>query len=210
MNAAQAHPRVHAAIARLASFNSDPDAGGITREVYTPDYQASLDYIAELMRAAGLDVRVDAAGNLVGRWDGTDPTAPAVLSGSHFDTTLNAGAYDGVLGVIGAIEAVHVLRERGLRPRRSVEVWGIAGEEPRFVAGCIGSRAMAGQLTPEALDRLVDRDGVTAAQAMRATGLDPALVEDARIDPAVGSRVRRAPHRAGRPARVQRARRSAS
>ena len=184
MNRAQAHPRVHAAIARLATFNSDPDAGGITREVYTPEYQASLDYIAGLMRAAELDVRVDAAGNLVGRWEGTDPAAPAVLSGSHFDTTLNAGAYDGVLGVIGAIEAVHGLRERGLRPRRSLEVWGIAGEEPRFVAGCIGSRAMAGQLTAEALDRLVDRDGVTAAQAMRATGLDPARVEDARIDPA--------------------------
>jgi hydantoinase/carbamoylase family amidase len=175
---------VHAAIARLATFNSDPDAGGITREVYTPEYHASLEYVAELMRSAGLGVRVDAAGNIIGRWEGTDSAAPAVLTGSHFDTTLNAGAYDGVLGVIGGIEAVHLLREQGLRPRRSIEVWGIAGEEPRFAAGCIGSRAMVGQLTPEILDRLVDRDGVTVAQAMRTVGLDPARIHEATIDPA--------------------------
>jgi allantoate deiminase len=184
VTAAQAHPRVHSAIARLASFNSDPEAGGITREVYTPEYHASLEYVAELMRSAGLGVRVDAAGNIIGRWEGTDSAAPAVLTGSHFDTTLNAGAYDGVLGVIGGIEAVHLLREQGLRPRRSIEVWGIAGEEPRFVAGCIGSRAMVGQLTPEILDRLVDRDGLTVAQAMRAAGLDPARIHEATIDPA--------------------------
>jgi hydantoinase/carbamoylase family amidase len=175
---------VHAAIARLATFNSVPDAGGITREVYTPEYHASLEYVAELMRSAGLGVRVDAAGNIIGRWEGTDSAAPAVLTGSHFDTTLNAGAYDGVLGVIGGIEAVHLLREQGLRPRRSIEVWGIAGEEPRFAAGCIGSRAMVGQLTPEILDRLVDRDGVTVAQAMRTVGLDPARIHEATIDPA--------------------------
>jgi allantoate deiminase len=182
--AAQAHPRVHAAIARLASFNSDPDAGGITREVYTPEYQASVEYVAELMRAAGLAVRVDAAGNLIGRWEGSDPAAPAVLTGSHFDTTLNAGAYDGVLGVVGGIEAVQVLRDQGLRPRRSIEVLGIAGEEPRFVAGCLGSRAMVGQVTPAALDLLIDRDGVSAAQAMRAVGADPERIGEARIDPA--------------------------
>src|SRR5258708_1327175 len=90
------HARLHNEIARLATFNSAPGAGGITREVYTPHYQASLEYVSGLMVEAGLAVRVDAAGNLIGRWEGSDPSAPAVLTGSHFDTTLNAGAYDGV------------------------------------------------------------------------------------------------------------------
>jgi allantoate deiminase len=178
------HPRLHAAIAQLATFNADPGAGGITREVYTPEYHASLECVAQLMRDAGLDVRVDAAGNLFGRWEGRDANAPAVLTGSHFDTTLNAGAYDGVVGVLGAIEAVRVLRERGVAPRRSIEVIGFAGEEPRFAAGCIGSRAMIGELTRPMLDALVDRDGVTAAQALRAAGLDPDRIGEAQIDPA--------------------------
>jgi hydantoinase/carbamoylase family amidase len=176
------HPRLHAAIAHLATFNSNPEAGGITREVYTPLYRDSLEYVSELMREAGLEPRVDAAGNLVGSWPGTEPDAPAVLTGSHFDTTLNAGAYDGVVGVLGAIEAVRTLRDGGVRLRRTIEVIGFAGEEPRFVAGCIGSRAMVGELPRAQLDDLVDRDGVTLAQALHATGLDPDRIGDARID----------------------------
>jgi hydantoinase/carbamoylase family amidase len=176
------HAGLHAAIAHLATFNSDPAAGGITREVYTPLYEASLEYVSSLMADAGLEVRVDAAGNLVGRWEGSDPSAPAVLTGSHFDTTLNAGAYDGVVGVLGAIEAVRALRHGGARPRRPIEVIGFAGEEPRFVAGCIGSRAMVGELSRAQLDELVDRDGITAAAALRSVGLDPDAVGEAVID----------------------------
>jgi allantoate deiminase len=178
------HPDLHAAIARLATFNADPAAGGITREVYTPQYEASLEYVAQLMRSAGLDVRVDAAGNLIGRWQGLDPAAPAVLTGSHFDTTLNAGAFDGVVGVLGAIEAVRTLREQDVAPRRSIEVVGFAGEEPRFSAGCVGSRAMAGDLTRPMLDTLVDRDGVTMAQALDGVGLDPDRIGEAVFEPA--------------------------
>lgn len=177
-----AHPRLHAAIAHLATFNADPEAGGITREVYTPLYEASLAYVAELMRDAGLRTRVDAAGNLFGTWTGTEPGAPAVLTGSHFDTTLNAGAYDGVVGVLGAIEALRTLRERGATPRRTIEVVGFAGEEPRFAAGCIGSRAMVGELPRALLDAYADRDGTTIAQALREVGLDPDRIADAKID----------------------------
>jgi ureidoglycolate amidohydrolase len=176
------HPRLHAAIAHLATFNSNPEAGGITREVYTPLYRESLEYVAELMREAGLRTRVDAAGNLIGSWPGAEPDAPAVLSGSHFDTTLNAGAYDGVVGVLGAIEAVRTLRENGVRPRRTIEVIGFAGEEPRFVAGCIGSRAMVGELPRAQLDELTGRDGVTLAQALEGAGLDPDRIGEAQID----------------------------
>jgi ureidoglycolate amidohydrolase len=176
--------RLHAAIAELATFNDDVAAGGITREVYTPTYAAALERTIAWMRAAGLETRRDVAGNLFGRWAGSDPAAPRVLTGSHVDTTLNAGAYDGVLGVLGAIEAVHALRARGFAPRRSIEVVAWAGEEPRFGTGCVGSRAAAGELSRADLDRLVDRDGVTMAAALAGAGGDPDRIADACIDPA--------------------------
>ena len=173
------------AIAELARFNDDPDAGGITREVYTPTYATALEWVAERMRDAGLETRLDAVGNLFGRWDGQPtPTRRCVITGSHVDTTLNAGAYDGVVGVLGAIEAVRALRERGVAPRRSIEVVAFAGEEPRFGTGCVGSRAAAGELERADLDRLVDRDGTSMAAALREAGFDPDRLADARIDPA--------------------------
>jgi ureidoglycolate amidohydrolase len=172
------------AIAELARFNDDPDAGGITREVYTPTYAAALDWVAERMRSAGLETRLDAVGNLFGRWAGAEPDAPIVLTGSHVDTTLNAGRYDGVLGVLGAIEAVRALRADGVAPRRSIEVVAWAGEEPRFGTGCVGSRAAAGELERADLDRLRDREGMSMADALRTAGFDPDRLADARIDPA--------------------------
>ena len=136
------------------------------------------------MRGAGLETRLDAVGNLFGRWEGSEPGAPVVITGSHVDTTLNAGAYDGVLGVLGAIEAVRALRERGVAPRRSIDVVAWAGEEPRFGTGCVGSRAAAGELERADLDRLVDRDGTSMAAALTEAGFDPDRLADARIDPA--------------------------
>jgi len=176
--------RLEEAIAELAGFNDDPAAGGITREVYTPTYRAALDRVAAWMGAAGLTTRLDAVGNLFGRWEGSDPDAPLVLTGSHVDTTLNAGRYDGVLGVLGAIEAVHALRERGVVPRRTIEIVAWAGEEPRFGTGCVGSRAAAGHLARADLDGLRDRDGVSMADALRGAGLDPDRLAAAALDPA--------------------------
>ena len=175
--------RLGDAIAELAGYNDDPGAGGITREVYTATYAAALERVAEWMREAGLEVRLDAVGNLFGRWEGGEPDAPLVLTGSHVDTTLNAGRYDGVLGVLGAIEAVHLLRDRGEAPRRSIELVAWAGEEPRFGTGCVGSRAAAGRLERADLDRLRDRDGTSMAAALRGAGFDPDRVAEAEIDP---------------------------
>jgi hydantoinase/carbamoylase family amidase len=174
---------LHDAIDELAGFNDDPGAGGVTREVYTPTYAAALERVAEWMRDAGLEVRLDAVGNLFGRWAGTDPDDAVVLTGSHVDTTLNAGRFDGVVGVIGAIEAIRGMRRAGIRPRRSIELVAWAGEEPRFGTGCIGSRMATGELGREDLDRLSDRDGTSLADALRAAGFDPDRLDDARIAP---------------------------
>ena len=176
--------RLDDAIAELAEYNDDPAAGGMTREVYTPTYAAALDRVAGWMEEVGLAVRLDAVGNLYGRWEGTEPGAPRVLTGSHVDTTLNAGRYDGVVGVLGAIEAVRLLRARGVTPRRPVELVAWAGEEPRFGTGCVGSRAAAGALSRDDLDLLRDRAGVSMAEALRAAGFDPDRLAEAELDPA--------------------------
>jgi hydantoinase/carbamoylase family amidase len=173
---------LHEQIAALAQIDSVHEGGGLTREVYTPEYRQAVELVSGLMRDAGLEVREDAVGNLFGVWPGSDPDLGRILTGSHFDTTLNAGRYDGVLGVLGAIEAVRLLRARGFAPRHGIEVVGFAGEEPRFGAGCIGSRAMIGSITRGDLDRMADRNGVTVAAAMRGVGLDPDRLGDARID----------------------------
>ena len=175
--------RIHEHLQELAAINSDPASGGITREVFTADYMLANQYVLAVMERAGMSARVDAFGNLFGQIEGTAPDLPAVLTGSHIDTTLNAGAYDGVLGVLGGIEAIRLLLEDGWQPRRTVEVVCFAGEEPRFGSGCIGSRALMGTLKPADLDAMVDRDGISIADAMRLVGLDPGRIADARLDP---------------------------
>jgi hydantoinase/carbamoylase family amidase len=175
---------LHDRIAELATYNDDPASGGITREIYTPTYGRALERVIAWMREAGLQTRLDAVGNLYGSWAGSEPGAPRVLTGSHVDTTLNAGAYDGVLGVLGAVEAIEALRASGTAPRRTIEVIAWAGEEPRFGTGCVGSRCAAGAMTRADLDELVDRDGISMATALTDAGLNPDALADAVIDPA--------------------------
>lgn len=169
-------------LGRLAAFNDAPELGGVTREVFTPTYGRSVEHVAALMEDAGLVARLDAFGNLFGRWE-VEEDAPVVLTGSHIDTTLNAGRYDGVVGVLGAIEAVRILRANGFRPRRPIDVVAFAGEEPRFGIGCLGSRALVGELSRSDLDELEDRDGITLAAAMLSSGLDPDRIQEAALPP---------------------------
>mmetsp|Transcript_12307 Transcript_12307/g.40405 ORF Transcript_12307/g.40405 Transcript_12307/m.40405 type:complete len:465 (+) Transcript_12307:14-1408(+) len=152
---------VHAAgvveqILELARHN-ELEAPAVTRLIFTKEDMEARGYVKRLMRDVGLEVREDAMGNIYGRWVGSDPSLAAVGSGSHTDAIPGAGMYDGVLGVLGPIEAVRALKETGFVPRRSIDVIMFTSEEPtRFGFGCIGSRAMAGALPVERLDRAVD------------------------------------------------------
>ena len=94
---------------------------------------------------AGLAVRADAVGNTFARWSRSDPNAPAVGTGSHIDAIPNAGKYDGVVGVLGGLEAIRALQQSGFHPRHSIELLIFTSEEPtRFGIGCIGSRLLSG------------------------------------------------------------------
>lgn len=166
----------------LARFSERPDA--LTRRFLTASYRQALDWVADWMREAGMETRIDAAGNLIGRYDGTDDAAPSILMGSHIDTVENAGRYDGMLGVLAAIACVARLHRDRRCLRHPVEVAVFGDEEgARFGIAMIGSRAFAGCLPPDWLDQ-TDADGISLRQAMVAWGLDPGKLDDARRDPA--------------------------
>ena len=155
------------------------EGGGVARLSFTPEERAAKDLIRSYMEEAGLSVLEDAAGNLFGRREGRDPEAPAVLVGSHVDSVVNGGDFDGPLGVLGGIEVLQTMEEEGVTAEHPVEVVAFTDEEgARFSLGMIGSRALTGTLSPEDL-RHEDRDGVSIAEAMRNAGLDPEKVGDA-------------------------------
>ncbi|UYB36767.1 hypothetical protein N9A08_03575 [Arthrobacter koreensis] len=109
------------AVGELSGF-SDSDRPGWTREVFSEPYRASRAWTTGQMRKAGLEVHQDAAGNLVGRLPGTNPAAPALVTGSHTDTVDGGGRFDGVVGVLGALGAVQLLAERGMKLQRDLLV----------------------------------------------------------------------------------------
>ncbi|MGL4511982.1 MAG: hydantoinase/carbamoylase family amidase, partial [Lacipirellulaceae bacterium] len=165
--------RLQAELEQLATFSSCPEPPpAVTRVVYSPEDVAARAYLRSVYEEAGLAVREDAVGNVFARWEGSDPTLPAVATGSHCDAIPHAGMYDGTVGVLGGVEAVRALQRSGYEPRRSIEVVMITSEEPtRFGIGCLGSRALVGSLTPERLRSLVGQDGVSLDDARKAAGV---------------------------------------
>jgi N-carbamoyl-L-amino-acid hydrolase len=161
----------------LASF-SDAEPPAVTRIVFTPPDLKARAWIKARCEEARLSVRQDAVGNMFARWNGSDPEAPVVGTGSHIDAIPNAGKYDGVVGVLGGLEAIRALRQTGFRPRHSIELLIFTSEEPtRFGIGCLGSRLLAGALSPEAAGKLRDKDDSTLDEVRRNAGCAGELKE---------------------------------
>jgi allantoate deiminase len=153
--------------------------GALTRIFLTPQHRAANRLVAGWMREAGLEPRSDAIGNVIGRYEGERPGLPCLMLGSHLDTVRNAGRFDGMLGVVTAIECVEALHRAGARLPFALEVIGFADEEGvRFQSTLLGSRAVAGTFDSDVL-KATDAEGVSMADAMRAFGLDPARIHEA-------------------------------
>ncbi len=158
--------------------------GQLTRRFLTPAHDASLDTLALWIISAGMTVRRDAAGSLVGRYEGKTLGAPALLIGSHIDSVRNGGRYDGPLGIMLGIDVVEALRDAGRRLPFAIEVIAFGDEEgSRFAASMSCSRAIAGTLDPTAVLDMRDSDGTSLAEAFTAFGLDPTKITDARRQP---------------------------
>jgi allantoate deiminase len=159
-----------------ARFGATGD-GGISRFAWSSELAAVTAWVAEELEALGLEPETDPAGNLIARWPA--PDGAAVMAASHLDTVPNGGAFDGVVGVLGAVEAVRLLRREGFEPARPVWIGAFMDEEgTRFGTALFGSRAFTGQDVGACLGTR-DRDGVTMREAIRDAGLDPDRVADA-------------------------------
>jgi N-carbamoyl-L-amino-acid hydrolase len=167
--------RLNTEIETLAAI-SDAEPPAVTRIVFTPTDLKARAWMFARCEEAGLAVRQDAIGNIFARWNGTEPAAPAVGTGSHIDAIPNAGKYDGVVGVLGGLEAIRALRRSGLQPKNSIELLVFATEEPtRFGIGCLGSRLLSGTLSAEAAAKLKDRDGESVDEVRRKAGFSGSL-----------------------------------
>lgn len=170
--------RLQAHLTELSTFGADPEGGGVNRVAFSDADVAGRTYVKRLMEAAGLEVRIDAAGNLIGRREGTDRKLPTIVVGSHTDSVPHGGNYDGDVGVMGGIEVAQQLHDRHIKLRHALEIVDFTDEE----GGLVGSRAMAGELTAATRD-LVNASGRSVRDGVRALGGNPDALDQARRNP---------------------------
>ncbi|HMC74528.1 MAG TPA: hydantoinase/carbamoylase family amidase, partial [Terriglobales bacterium] len=171
--------RLQSTLAKLSEYGRNPD-GGVTRLGYSETDMAAREYVIGLMKEAGLSVRIDPAGNIFGHRDGSQKL-PVILFGSHIDSVVHGGNYDGDVGSLGATEVIRALNESNTKTRHPLEVVIWTNEEGNhFGIGTLGSGIAAGLIGLEILDRK-DEKGVTFADWLRRYGQDPAKLADARI-----------------------------
>ena len=167
--------RLSAEIDELAKFSAHPSPA-VTRVIFSSEDLAARAWLVEKCQDAGLETRFDAVGNLFARRVGSDPSLPAIATGSHIDAIPNAGRFDGVVGVLGGLQAIRSLHESGVRLRHSVELIMFTAEEPtRFGIGCLGSRLLSGALDPSAADAMADSEGSSLAVLRCKAGLEGPL-----------------------------------
>ncbi len=145
---------------------------GVCRPAHSALEKEAFELASSWMKEAGMTTRIDHFGNLIGRLEGSKPELPVLMLGSHLDSQPYGGRFDGVAGVLCAIEAVRTLHERGIVPERPIEIISFADEEGwRFNKGLFGSRGILGKLEEGDLDRK-DKDGITRRQALTEFGCD--------------------------------------
>lgn len=150
--------------------------GGYLRQPFASAERECAAWFAEECARRGLEVEAGGNGNAIAWWRPDGVAGPGVVTGSHLDSVLDGGAYDGPLGVVSALAAVDLLRERGVTPAKPIGIATFVEEEgSRFGIACLGSRLATGAIDPATAAVLRDRDGVAVVDAMAAAGLEPDL-----------------------------------
>ncbi len=171
--------RIADLLAGLAKFGAT-EKGGVTRLGYSEEDRAAQNWLLDQVKDLNLAVREDAVGNLFLRKEGTDPSLPAVAMGSHLDTVIEGGAYDGMVGVVAALEVVRLLEGKELK--RALEVIVFRAEESsRFGFATMGSKFMAGKGDVEQFSTAGRKDDISFKEALTKWGCDPAKYKDAII-----------------------------
>ena len=179
MAAAISLPRLKSHIETLSTYGRNPDGRGITRSCWSPVHEEARAWLLGRMKAAGLETRVDPAGNTFGMVPGE---GAAVLTGSHIDTVPEGGPLDGALGVLAGLECLQTIKEARLTARRPLAVVAWSDEEGRY-GGLFGSRAFTGKLDLAQIPTLRSVDGELLVDAMARAGFEAARAAEARCDP---------------------------
>lgn len=169
--------RLHQSLMKLSSFGKNAN-GGSDRQAFTKHDIEAREYVKALMEDAGLLVSVDFAGNIIGKKAGKNPSFKPIAFGSHIDEVPNGGDYDGPVGSMGAIEVVKTLTEKGIETEHPLEVIIFTNEE----GGVVGSRALVGALSKEAL-QVVSSSGLTQYEGIKALGGDPDRIPELKRNP---------------------------
>ena len=172
-------PRLKSHIETLSAYGRNPGGRGITRSCWSPPYEEARKWLLGRMAEAGLETRVDAAGNTFGSLRGE---GAAVLTGSHIDTVPEGGPLDGALGVLAGLECLQTIKTAGLETRRPLAVVAWSDEEGRY-GSLFGSRAFTGKLDLAEVPKLQAVDGIRLVDAMARAGYDAGRVAEARCDP---------------------------
>lgn len=165
----------------LAQFGAEPGPG-LMRVAFSPADQAARQWVAAQMTAVGMTVRTDAAGNTIATYPGRDPSLKPIALGSHTDTVPHGGRYDGALGVLAALACVRALHAAEVQLRHPIEVINFVAEEATMGGATLGSKAMAEMLEPGTVEHLA-WDGQPVAEHLRAAGIEPASINQARRPP---------------------------
>ena len=173
--------RLQSQIDALASISEAP-APVVTRILFSDADLKARASVKSICRELGLSIREDAIGNIFARWLGSSPKLAPAATGSHIDAIPNAGRYDGVVGVLGALEAFRALKQAGFEPKRSLELIIFTAEEPtRFGIGCLGSRLLAGALSLSKANALRDREGHDLNYWRQRAGLGKQNIDSVRL-----------------------------
>ncbi|PID14159.1 Zn-dependent hydrolase [Sporosarcina sp. P34] len=155
---------------------------GVSRLAHSPEDKEAVLHVKKYMEDIGLQTKIDQFGNLIGRMDGVANDAPALVMGSHIDSQPYGGRYDGALGVIGAIEVLETLHDKGIKPEIPIMICAFADEEgSRFNKGLFGVRGMLGKLEEGELERR-DKNGMARREALIEFGCDPSKFQESLID----------------------------
>ncbi|OQY20636.1 MAG: Zn-dependent hydrolase, partial [Desulfobacteraceae bacterium 4572_35.1] len=154
--------------------------GGVSRIAFSKADHEARNYLIDKMRQANLQVSIDPAGNIRGLRNGSNPSLPAVMIGSHLDSVPQGGHYDGVVGVLAALEVIRALDDSGIKTLRSVEIVNFAAEESsRFGMATIGSKAITGKLSIDKMKEFRDSDGASLFQVLSNSGCQLENLESA-------------------------------
>ncbi|PKL28739.1 MAG: Zn-dependent hydrolase [Spirochaetae bacterium HGW-Spirochaetae-2] len=165
--------RLNNHITQMGSIGTTPD-GGVTRLAFTDEDMQGRKLLTSYMHNLGLEVYEDGIGNISGVWRGLNPTLPRLIVGSHIDTVPEGGKFDGVLGVLGALECIQTMREHGFMPNRSIEVVSFSAEESsRFNISTIGSKMISRPFDLQVLHQYKDKDDVSLYEILFTKGFDP-------------------------------------